>query len=44
MATSALNTEHAVETGRYVVRAIVRLREALAEHKVLAAKLAKWKR
>jgi len=40
MAASVLNTERAVQTSVYVIRAFVRLREFLATHKELAAKLA----
>ncbi len=39
MAASVLNTPRAVEVSLYVVRAFVRLRETLAMHKGLAAKL-----
>jgi len=39
MAASVLNTPRAVEVSLYVVRAFVRLRETLAAHKELAAKL-----
>lgn len=39
MAASVLNIPRAVEIGLYVVRAFVRLRETLAAHKELAAKL-----
>lgn len=39
MAASILNSARAVEASIYVVRAFVRMREALATHKVLAAKL-----
>ena len=39
MAASVLNTPRAVEVSLYVVRAFVRLRETLAAHKNLAAKL-----
>jgi hypothetical protein len=39
MAASVLSTERAVEVSVYVVRAFVRLREMLAGHKELAAKL-----
>jgi hypothetical protein len=38
MAASLLNSPRAVEMSIFVVRAFVRLREALASHKVLAAK------
>lgn len=38
-AANVLNSERAVEVGVYVVRAFVRLRELLATHKELAAKL-----
>jgi hypothetical protein len=40
MAASVLNSPRAVEMSIYVVRAFLRLREALATHKALAAKLA----
>ena len=40
MAASVLNSPRAVEMSIYVVRAFLRLREALATHKELAAKLA----
>ena len=40
MAATVLNTPRAIEVSVYVVRAFVRLREVLATHKVLAAKLA----
>ncbi len=39
MAATVLNSPRAVETSLYVVRAFVRLRETLAAHKDLAAKL-----
>lgn len=39
MAASVLNSARAVEVSLYVVRAFVRLRETLAAHKDLAAKL-----
>jgi len=39
MAATVLNSPRAVEVGLYVVRAFVRLRETLAAHKDLAAKL-----
>jgi len=39
MAATVLNSVHAVEVSLYVVRAFVRLRETLAAHKDLAAKL-----
>ena len=39
MAASVLNSPRAVEMSVFVVRAFVRLREALASHKALAAKL-----
>jgi hypothetical protein len=40
MAASVLNSPRAVEMSIFVVRAFVRLRETLATHKALAAKLA----
>jgi hypothetical protein len=40
MAASVLNSPRAVEMSLFVVRAFVRLRETLAKHKALAAKLA----
>jgi len=40
MAASVLNSPRAVEMSIYVVRAFLRLRETLATHKALAAKLA----
>lgn len=40
MAASVLNSLRAVEMSIYVVRAFLRLRETLASHKALAAKLA----
>ena len=40
MAASVLNSPRAVEMSVFVVRAFVRLRETLARHSVLAAKLA----
>jgi hypothetical protein len=40
MAASVLNSQRAVEMSIYVVRAFLRLRETLATHKELAAKLA----
>lgn len=40
MAATVLNTARAIEVSVYVVRAFVRLREVLATHRVLAAKLA----
>ena len=39
MAASILNTERAAEVSVFVVRAFVRLREMIASHKALAAKL-----
>jgi len=39
MAASVLNSERAVEVSLYVVRAFIRLRQALASHKELARKL-----
>ena len=39
MAASILNSARAIEVSVYVVRAFVQLRETLAAHKVLAAKL-----
>lgn len=39
MAASVLNTPRAIQASVYVVRAFVRLREMLAGHKELAAKL-----
>jgi phage regulator Rha-like protein len=39
MAASVLNTARAIQTSVYVVRAFVRLREALVAHKELAKKL-----
>src|SRR5262249_40119178 len=39
MAASILNTQRAVQTSVYVIRAFVRLREFLATHKELADKL-----
>ncbi len=44
MAASVLNTPRAVEMSLYVVRAFVRLREALATHKALARKLEELER
>jgi hypothetical protein len=44
MAASVLNSPRAVEMSIFVVRAFVRLREALAAHKDLAAKLAELER
>jgi len=40
MAASVLNSSRAVEMSIYVVRAFLRLRETVASHKALAAKLA----
>ena len=40
MAASVLNSPRAVEMSIFVVRAFLRLRETLATHKALAAKLA----
>jgi hypothetical protein len=40
MAATILNSARATEVSVYVVRAFVQLRETLATHKVLAAKLA----
>ena len=40
MAASVLNSPRAVEMSVFVVRAFVRLRETLASHKALAARLA----
>jgi hypothetical protein len=39
MAASVLNSKRAVETSVYVVRAFVRMREAVIEHRGLAARL-----
>ena len=39
MAASILNSKRAVETSIYVVRAFVRMREMLVEHRGLAARL-----
>jgi hypothetical protein len=39
MAASVLNSKRAVETSVYVVRAFVRMREAVIEHRVLATRL-----
>jgi hypothetical protein len=39
MAASVLNTARAVETSVYIVRAFVRMRDALASHKELSRKL-----
>jgi len=39
MVASVLNSEKAVETGVFVIRAFVRLREMIASHKELAEKL-----
>jgi len=39
MTAMIINTPHAIEVSVYVVRAFVRLRETLSEHKELAAKL-----
>jgi len=39
MAASVLNSHRAVEISVYVVRAFVRMREALAEHRDLAQRL-----
>ena len=39
MAASVLNSERAVEMSVFIVRAFVKLRRAVAEHKDLAAKL-----
>ncbi|HZD54981.1 MAG TPA: hypothetical protein VE080_01880, partial [Candidatus Aquicultoraceae bacterium] len=39
MAASILNSKRAVETSVYVVRAFVRLREALTEHRDIAMRL-----
>ena len=39
MAASVLNSPKAVEVGLFVVRAFVRMREALAGHKELAKRL-----
>jgi ABC-type uncharacterized transport system fused permease/ATPase subunit len=39
MAASVLNSQRAVETSVYVVRAFVRMREALATHRGLAQRL-----
>jgi hypothetical protein len=40
MAASVLNTQQAIETSIFVVRAFIKLREILATHKQLARKLA----
>jgi hypothetical protein len=39
MAASVLNTPRAIEVGVYVVRAFVRLNQALASHKELARRI-----
>ena len=44
MAANLLNSSRAVEVSVYVVRAFVRLRETLAQHKDLAAKLSALER
>ena len=44
MAASVLNSPRAVEMSIFVVRAFLRLREMLATHKALAAKLAQLER
>jgi len=44
MAATVLNSPRAVELSIYVVRAFVRLRETLTQHKDLAAKLAELER
>jgi len=44
MAASVLNTPRAAEVSVYVVRAFIRLREIVATHKELAAKLAELER
>ena len=44
MAATVLNSPRAVEVGLYVVRTFVRLRETIAQHKDLAAKLAELER
>ena len=44
MAATVLDSARAVETGLYVVRAFVRMREVLATHRELARKLAALKR
>ena len=44
MAASVLNTPRAIEVSIFVVRAFVRLRQALATHKGLARKLAELER
>ena len=44
MATSVLNTPRAVEMSVFVVRAFVRLRAFLANHKELAERLAELER
>jgi hypothetical protein len=44
MAASVLNTAHAVEVSRYVIRAFVQQRELLATHKELAIKLSDLER
>jgi len=41
MLSSVLNTERAVQMNILIMRAFVRLREVLATHKVLAAKIEK---
>ena len=40
MAASVLNTPRAIEVSVYVVRAFVRLKQALDSHKALAARIA----
>jgi hypothetical protein len=44
MAASVLNSPRAVEMSIFVVRAFLRLRDTLATHKALAAKLAQLER
>jgi uncharacterized membrane protein len=44
MAASVLNSRRAVEASIFVVRAFVRLRNALAEHRELASKLTELER
>ena len=44
MAASVLNTPRAVEVSVFIVRAFVRLRQAVAEHQELAAKMEQLER
>jgi hypothetical protein len=44
MAASVLNSKRAIDVSVYIVRAFVRLRKTIAEHKELSSKIAKIER